>query len=128
KLMLNAVFGKTMEDVRKRINYILCSNPDNMKRAISKPTFQGQATIFHKNLVGYSMKKQKVKLNKPIYTGQCILDDSKVHMRKFYYEVLQPKYGIENVRLVATDTDSLKLLVFTEDIYKDLMDENLRNY
>ena len=63
--------------------------------------------------------KPVVLLNKPIYVGMAILDLSKLHMYKFYYDVLKTKYN-DKIKLAYTDTDSFVIHVETEDLYKDL--------
>ena len=62
-------------------------------------------------------------MNRPVYTGMCVLELSKTLMYDFYYIHLEPKYG-SNCQLPYTDTDSLLLEINTEDVYKD-MGENL---
>ena len=58
--------------------------------------------------------------DKPIYMGQCILDNSKSKMCEFLYDFVFPKWGIENVRVCCTDTDSLILEIRTKDLYLQL--------
>ena len=53
-----------------------------------------------------SKTKPVVTLNKPIFAGFASLELSKLHMYKFFYDVLKPKYG-NNIELGYTDTDSL---------------------
>ena len=65
------------------------------------------------------MKKTEVKMNKPIYLGQAILDISKTLMYEFWYDYIKLKYG-DKARLCYTDTDSLVIYVETEDFYKDI--------
>ena len=72
KLMNNSVFGKTMENVRNRINFRLISTESEALRVKNLKRF----TIFNNNLVGLHIQKTEVKLNKPIYLGQNILDDA----------------------------------------------------
>ena len=55
--------------------------------------------------------------------GAYILETSKLHMNKFYYDYLKVKYG-DNVNLLYTDTDSFVLEIFTDDIYKDTKSDN----
>ena len=38
------------------------------------------------------MKKTEVKINKPIYLGQAVLDLSKTLMFEFWYDYLKPMY------------------------------------
>ena len=121
KLMNNAVFGKTMENVRKRVNVKIVRSDEEEKilKYVAKPTFARQV-IFNPYLVGIQNHREKVLLNKPIYVGMSVLDLSKHLMYDFYYNHLKKTYG-ENVRLLYTDTDSLIIHVTTEDIYADMM-------
>ena len=118
KLMNNSVFGKTMENIRKRSNIYLETDPDHLLRQTSKPTFVS-CKIFHENLVAVHMKKKILKLDKPSYVGMCILDLSKVLMYDFHYNFIKAKYG-ERARLLFTDTDSLCYIIQTDDVYEDL--------
>ena len=61
-------------------------------------------------------------MNKPIYLGFSILELSKIHMYKFWYEYLKPKYN-DNIKLCYMDTDSFVFHVKTEDFYKDIADD-----
>ena len=114
------VFGKTMENIRKRVDVRLFRSDEEQKilKYVAKPTFARQE-IFNEHLVGIQNHKEKVLLNKPIYVGMAILDISKHLMYDFYYNTLKARYG-ENVRLLYTDTDSLIVKVDTEDIYADM--------
>ena len=129
KLMNNAVFGKTMENVRNRISMILINNDkDKLNKYTSKPNYK-RYTIFTENekqiesdLCAVHMRKQTVELNKPIAVGQAILDLSKLHMYDFYYNVLKKDYG-DNMKLLFTDTDSLCYEVMTDDLFKDMYEK-----
>ena len=118
KLMNNSVFGKTMENIRKRSNIYLETDPDHFLRQTAKPTFVS-CKIFHENLVAIHMKKSFLKLDKPSYVGMCILDLSKVLMYDFHYNFIKAKYG-ERAKLLFTDTDSLCYHIQTDDVYEDL--------
>ena len=65
------------------------------------------------------MKKTEVKMNKPIYLGQAVLDLSKTLMFQFWYDYLKPMYG-DKIRLCYTDTDSFIMHIKTDDFYKDV--------
>ena len=65
------------------------------------------------------MKKTEVRMNKPIYLGQAILDISKTLIYKFWYDYIKPKYG-DKARLCYMDTDSFVMNIKTEDFYKDI--------
>ena len=65
------------------------------------------------------MKKTEVKMNKPVYLGQTILDISKTLMYEFWYDYIKLKYG-DKAKLCYMDIDSLVIYIETEDIYKDI--------
>ena len=77
KLMNNSVFGKTMENLRKRISVKLVNNAKDYVRCISKPSVISQK-IFSENLVPVHEIKPVLTLNKRIYVGFSILDLSKL--------------------------------------------------
>ena len=58
------------------------------------------------------MKKTEVKMNKPLYLGQAILDISKTLMYEFWYDYIKPKYA-DKVRLCCMDTDSFIMHIKT---------------
>ena len=122
KLMNNAVFGKTMENVREHVGFELVSNVNRLEKCVNSPTFKNKHFI-NESLLGIEKIKQVVKLNKPIFAGFAILELSKLHMYNFHYEVLKPKYG-DNVKLGYTDTDSFVIHVYTEDVYEDFKQIN----
>lgn len=128
KLMNNAVFGKCMENVRKRSEICLRSTWDGrygVRRLIAMPNFK-RRTIFNENLVAVEMHKTNIMMNKPIAVGMAILDISKVVMYDYYYNFLKKKYR-ERIRLAYTDTDSFLFQVETDDYFAD-MKENLDRY
>ena len=118
KLMNNSVFGKTMENLRKRVDIRLVTNEKEARKLISKANYN-RRTIFSENLMAVHMNKTHIKYNKPIYLGMCILDISKAMMYDFHYNYIKPKYG-EKAKLLMTDTDSLVYDIETEDFYKDI--------
>ena len=118
KLMINAVFGKTIENIRKRQNVKLIDDRKKALNLSSQPNFD-RATIFDEHFVAIHMKKTEVYFNKPIFVGQAILDISKTLMFDFHYNYIRKKYG-EKVELLMTDTDSLVYLIETDDFYEDI--------
>ena len=118
KLMNNSVFGKTIENIRKRQNIILVDDRKKAVKLTSRPNFD-RATIFDRNLIAVHMKKTEVYFNKPVYVGQAILDLSKTLMFNFHYNYIQKKYK-HKAELLFTDTDSLMYQIYTDDFYKDI--------
>ena len=118
KLMNNSVFGKTMENIRNRVDVKLVNNRGAAEKLSAKPNFE-KATIFDEGLVAIHMKRTKLTFNKPVYCGMAILDLSKTLIYDFHYGYILPKYG-KNQKLLFTDTDSLCYEIETEDFYKDI--------
>ena len=118
KLMNNSVFGKTMENIRNRVNVKLVNTGEQFKKLAAKPNYESRK-IFYKNLVSVHMKKTSLTMNKPVYLGMSILDLSKTVMFDFHYKYIKPKYG-KQAKLLFTDTDSFLYEIQTEDFYKDI--------
>ena len=118
KLMNNSVFGKTIENIRKRQSVEIMDDRKKALKLSSKPNFD-RVTIFDEHLVVVHMKKTEVYFNKPIYVGQAILDLSKTLMFDFHYNFIIKKYG-NKAELLFTDTDSLMYLIQTDDFYSDI--------
>ena len=98
ELMNNCVFGKAMENLRKRISVNLVNNPKDYVKCISKPGFVSQK-IFSKNFVAIHEIKPVLTLNKPVYVGFSILDLSKYLMYEFHYKYIRSKF---NAKLIQT--------------------------
>ena len=124
--MNNSVFGKTIENIRKRQNVILVDNRKLAIKLSSKPNFE-RLTIFDENLAAFHVKKTEVYFNKPIFVGQAILDISKTLMFDFHYNYIRNKYG-DKAELLFTDTDSLMYLIQTQDVYKDYSKDAKRKF
>ena len=118
KLMNNSVFGKTMENIRNRVNIKLTTTGEQFKKLTAKPNYESRK-IFNENLVSVHMKKTSLTMNKPVYLGMSILDLSKTLMFDFHYKYIIPKYG-NKAKLLFTDTDSFLYEIQTEDFYKDI--------
>ena len=117
KLMNNSVFGKTMENIRKRVDVRLVTSKEKLSKLASKPTYVS-SKIFNENLVAVHKIKETLTLNRPAYIGMCILDLSKTLMYDFHYNYIKHKYG-NKAKLLFTDTDSLTYVIETKDAYKD---------
>ena len=87
KLMNNSVFGKTMENMRNRVDIKLVNNEKQAEKLSAKPNFN-HCNIFSEDLVAIHMKKTKLIFNKPVYLGMCILDLSKTLMYDFHYNYI----------------------------------------
>ena len=121
KLMNNAVFGKTMENVRKHRDIKLVRADKKRNKLVSEPNYHTMKLI-DDNLAIIEMRKVKVKMNKPIYLGLSILELSKITMYEYWYDYVKVKYE-DRVKLCYMDTDSFVLNVRTEDFYKDISED-----
>ena len=79
KLMINSTYGKTMENLRKRINVRLVNNEEDFLKYTSRPTHITHK-IFDKNSAAIHEIKPVLILSKPIYVGLTVLDLSKWKM------------------------------------------------
>ena len=122
KLMNNAVFGKTMENVRKHRDIKLVKTDIRRNKFVSEPNYH-TTKWFSENLLAIEMKKTSIKMNKPIYSELAILSLSKIRMYEYWYDDIKPKYG-DKVKLCYMDTDSFK----TGDFYKDIANDVEKNY
>ena len=119
--MNNSVFGKTIENIRKRQNIQLIDDRKLALKLTSRPNFD-RCTIFDKHLIAVHMKNTEVYFNKPVYVGQAILDLSKTLMFNFHYTYIKEKYS-SKAELLFTDADSLMYQIKTKDFYKDISDD-----
>ena len=118
KLMINAFFGKTMENVRNHRDIKVVAAYKRRSILVSEPNYHSTKYISIDLLI-MEMKKVELKVNKPIYLGQAILDISKMLKYEFWDDCIKPKYG-DKARLCYTDTDSFVINIKTEDFYNDI--------
>ena len=121
KLMNNAVFGKTIENVRNHRDMKIVTTEKRRSILASEPNYHSTKYI-SKDLLIMEMKNVEVIMNKPIYLGQAILDISKTLMYEFWYDYIKPMYG-DKAKLCYADTDSLVMHIKTEGFYKDIAND-----
>ena len=115
KLVINSVFEKTMENLRKHRDIKLVTTDEKRSKLISEPNYH-TAKRFSENLLAIEMKKTKVKMNKPVYLGMSILGIRKMLIYKFWYDYIKLKYE-HRAKLCYTDTNSF---ILTEDFFEDI--------
>ena len=118
KLKINSIYGKTVQNDRNHRDIKLVPTEAKRNKLVSEHDYHSTKGI-SKDLLIMEMKKTEIKLNKPIYLGQAVLDISKTLMFEFWYDYLNPMYG-DKIRLCYTDTDSFIMHIKTEDFYKDI--------
>ncbi|XP_037806202.1 uncharacterized protein LOC119600179 [Lucilia sericata] len=127
KLLNNAVYGKTMENVDKRKDIKIVSEWENRgkrlgaRALIAKPNFHSKLEI-NENMVVIEMRRAKTVYNKPIYIGFSVLELSKWKMYNFHYDYMKPKY-LDNINLNYMDTDSFIYDIRTNDLYDDIRND-----
>ena len=121
--MNNSVFGKTMENIRKRVDVRLITYEKKLLKYTSKPTFVS-SKIFNENLVAVHKIKETLTLNRPAYVGMCILDISKTLIYDFHYNYIKKKYG-KKAKLLFTDTDGLTYEIEAEkkNVFQDFWND-----
>ena len=121
KLMNNAAFRKTMENVRKHRDIKLVKTDKRRNQLASESNYH-TTKYLSKNLIAIGMKKTKVKTNKLVYLGMSILDISKTLMYGFWYDYVKPKYQ-DKAKLCYMDADSFITHIKTENCYEDIADD-----
>ena len=120
KLMVNSVYGKTMENLRKRVNIKLINKEKDYLKCVSRPTFVSQK-ILDKTLVAIHKVKPVLLLNKPIYVGFYVLELSKSLMYDWHYNCFVKKF---DCNLLFTDTDSLVYEIrVVDDVYEEIYED-----
>ena len=112
---------KQWKNVRNHRDIKLVATDKKRNILASEPNYHSTKYI-SKDLLIMEMKKVEVKMNKPIYLGQAILDISKTLMYEFWYDYIKPKYG-DKARLCYMDTDSFVMDIKTDDFYNDISND-----
>ena len=129
KLMINSVYGKTMENLRKKITVRLVNNEKDFLKYTSRST-HGTHKIFDKSFAAIHELKSVLTLNKPIYVVFIYyVELRKWLMYDFYYSCIKKPFDAE---LLLTDTDSLTYQVKSKDVYEEFLNHkhvfDLSNY
>ena len=122
KLMNNAIFGKTMENIRKHRNIKLVTSRESYLKTVIKPNFKS-GVLFGENLMGCEMGKIKVVMTKLVYLGQVILDLSNIIMYEFHYDYMKRKYNDDRIQLCYMDTNLLVYHIKNKDFYADIAND-----
>ena len=118
KLKINSLYGNSVQNDRKHRDIKLVTTEAKRNKLASEPIYHSTKCI-SKHLLVMEMKKTEVKMNKPIYLGQTVLDLRKTLMFEFWYDYLKPMYG-DKIRLCYTDRGSFIMHIKTDDFYKDI--------
>ena len=111
KLMINSVYGKTIENLRKRTNVRLVNNAKDFLKYTSRPTYVTHK-LFDKGYAAIQEIKPVLVLNKSIYVGFILFDLSKWMM----YNFIKKNFNAESL---FTDTDSPTYEIKSENVYEE---------
>lgn len=128
KLMSNAIYGKTLENVRDHVDIKLSttwSGRYGAKNLICKPNFK-KRVIFNENLVAVEMNRTNIFIAKPIIVGVSVLEISKICMYEFHYNFMMKHFNYEKCKMIYTDTDSFIYNIQCEDFYAFLKENSER--
>ena len=117
KLTNNSLFGKSCKNPLKYLEAKILIDDYEILKAVSKPTCKD--VIRYKNYALIDFYK-KIHYDKPIYLGSTVLELSKLHMYKFFYNVLKP--SLKNLMLLYMDTDSFVLSFSEGNVDNEHMD------
>jgi len=123
KLKNNALYGKTVENLRKRNDFRLCNTARKFQTYAAKPFFRRKMEIAQ-DLIGLMLNKDLICLDRPVYIGQAVLDLSKLRMYRLQYVELQryrEQFPGSEINIVAGDTDSFFLEVKGIDLETQLL-------
>ena len=115
KLMINSVYGKTMENLRKRIHVSLVNNEKDFLKYTNRPAYVTHKLV-DKDFAAVHEIKPVLILNKPIYVGFTVLGLSKWMMYDFHHNFIKKNF---NADLLFTDTDSLTYEIKSENVYEE---------
>ena len=88
KLTINSVYGKTMENLPKKINIRLVNNEKDFLKYTSRATHITHQ-FFGKNYAAIHEIKPVLTLNKPIFAGFTVLELSKWLMYDLHYNFIK---------------------------------------
>ena len=114
KLFNNAIFGKTMENLRKQINFEVVTSRKVALKRIVKPDFK-RVKIFREDLVGIHMAKLVLVMNRPIQVGFAIFDLSNYLMYDFHYNTWIKTFP--NSTLLFTDIQHFSSLIIKTSLH-----------
>lgn len=128
KLYNNAIYGKTFENPMKYSRLKLVNGVEEYNKVVAMTGFKGSVFEQDDFMIAKILYEQ-IKYDKPLYLGATITEYAKYLMFNFYYNVLKSYYNDyyhhgKRVQLLFTDTDSLMLQIFTDDIFKDIAEIN----
>ena len=119
KLLVNSVFGKTIENLLSQKRVKITTSQDSFVSWVKRPGYERHVIINEKICIVITTPESQ-KVIRPFYIGFSILEISKLIMYDFFYNILQPYFGVKGITCLYSDTDSLAILVKSVNILQDL--------
>ena len=104
KILANSLYGVMMTQCEKFKNFKIVTKESQVDKQVKKPNFSCR-NIINQNLTILEMEKTSVTYNYPILIGSIILQNSKVHMFNYLYEIYPRLFG--NYKILYMDTDCI---------------------
>ena len=128
KLLNNSIYGKTFENPMKYSYLKFVNGEEEYNKVVAMSGFKGSIFAQDDFMIAKVLHEQ-IRYDKPLYLGATVTEYAKYLMFNFYYNVLKDYYDDyvyngKRVQLLFTDTDSLMLQIFTDDIFKDIAEIN----
>ena len=118
KLIVNSLYGKSIQQMRKRTNIQIVRSPTQLINFVKKATFSNYIHVT--DTIGLVvMKRTTCRLNKPIYTGATCVSRAKTIMTDFHYNHISKHF--KNVKLLMTDTNSMAYYITGQDPYVHML-------
>lgn len=105
KLLVNSIYGKLIEGVRKYMDVKFVTSERLLNRYLTDPCYSSHR-ILGETCCVFFRRKKIVLLDKLYAAGFSILELSKNLMTTMYYGFMQRKFGVRNLDVLMSDTDS----------------------
>ena len=123
KILMNSLFGVMMTRVERFKNFKIVTTEEQVDKQVKKPNY-GSRNIVNEDLSILEMEKTSVVYSYPILIGSIILQNSKVHMYDYLYNIYPKTFG-DNYKILYMDTDSIYAkLNMTHEKYLEILENN----
>ena len=118
KLMSDAVFGKTIENVRNYTDIKLVTTERRRNYLVPESNYH-TTKFFTEHLLAVEIKKAEILINKSGYLGLSVLKLSRILMYEFWFDYEKHKCS-KKAKFCSMDTNNFIGYIKTDDIYKNV--------
>ena len=123
KILMNSLFGVMMTRVERFKEFKIVTTEEQVDKQVKKPNYSSR-NIVNKDLSIIELEKTSVVYSYPILIGSIILQNSKVHMYKYLYNIYPKTFG-DDYKVLYMDTDSIySKLNMTHEKYLEILENN----